>query len=368
MDEVRFTQPPDYHLSSRQMRHFLITLAAGAMLIAACTSGTAKKDALEIEAKRAALEISHRVMFKLANDSLEDGIRLTDSLIALQPHVPEHYMHRAVAYHLMGDTVARQRVFTHMHEMYDSIMHESPTYTNAFNRAFLTAMAGKATFADAMQEAGRYATNAQDSTQLNAMQEMLDEGFTANSVFQTIVDQTMYYNHANDEERRRMEQMLSRPADAEQIQPEQVVGELYRQLLPLYLADDMKAIQAFQNRPELYTQSWNQLRAKEDSIINRTGEMGATDWDLWIDAQDWDRDLALLDVRKCHSPSRKDVWVEASLQNCGDTMRVVLAMVKEDNQWRIDDFLSPSDGSLRSTRQLISLFVTEHEAAQSATR
>ena len=74
MDEVRLTQPPDYHLSSRQMRHFLITMAAGAMLIAACISGTAKKDAQEIEAKRAALEISHRVMFKLANDSLEDGI------------------------------------------------------------------------------------------------------------------------------------------------------------------------------------------------------------------------------------------------------------------------------------------------------
>lgn len=216
MDEVRFTQPTDYHLSSRQMRHFLITMAAGAMLIAACISGTAKKDAQEIEAERAALEISHRVMFKLANDSLEDGMRLIDSLIALRPHVPEWYMYRAMAYELMGDTVARQRVFLHMYEMYDSIMHVEPTANNAFNRALQAALAGKTTLNEALAEAEQYAKSPQDSITLAAMQEMAGEGFNADSFFHVGIEQmkTMY-NHAYDEERRQMDSLLQQKADAQ---------------------------------------------------------------------------------------------------------------------------------------------------------
>ncbi len=198
------------------MKLFITWLAVGVLLLVACMSGAQQKDAQEIEAKRAALRLSREVMFKLANDSIEDGMRLIDSLIALRPHVPEYYMHRAVAYHLMGDTVARQRVFLHMYEMYDSIMHVEPTANNAFNRALQAALAGKTTLNEAMAEAEQYAKSPQDSITLAAMQEMAGEGFTADSFFHFGIEQmkTMY-NHAYDEERRQMDSLLQQKADAQ---------------------------------------------------------------------------------------------------------------------------------------------------------
>lgn len=70
------------------------------------------------------------------------------------------------------------------------------------------------------------------------------------------------------------------------------------------------------------------------------GMVGFFEADYWIMGQDW-QDLSVSDV---HVTSMTDTTatVEMNLHNCGNVIAVRLPMVREDDAWKIDDFIDVS--------------------------
>ena len=70
-------------------------------------------------------------------------------------------------------------------------------------------------------------------------------------------------------------------------------------------------------------------------------DIGFFDGDHWIMGQDWDKDLAMrIDSVQVESRSRATCYI--TITNCGSSERVTLPLVKEEGEWRIDDFILPA--------------------------
>ena len=78
-----------------------------------------------------------------------------------------------------------------------------------------------------------------------------------------------------------------------------------------------------------------QLIAKANDISEQTGDV-VIDYDYWIAAQDWDKDLSFK-VLKATKKCGKKATATICIHNCGSDTNVNIALVYERGKWLIDD-------------------------------
>jgi len=67
-------------------------------------------------------------------------------------------------------------------------------------------------------------------------------------------------------------------------------------------------------------------------------EIGFHEYDHWIQAQDWDKDLSCSVDSLINENGDNSVWI--TITNCGTKKPLEVKLVKENDQWKIDDFVS----------------------------
>jgi len=67
-------------------------------------------------------------------------------------------------------------------------------------------------------------------------------------------------------------------------------------------------------------------------------EIGFHEYDHWIQAQDWDTDLSYSVDSLVEENGMTSVWI--TITNCGTKKPLEVRLVKENDQWKIDDFIS----------------------------
>ena len=90
------------------------------------------------------------------------------------------------------------------------------------------------------------------------------------------------------------------------------------------------------------SREWNSLvrQIAEIDSLYHTGELGFWEADYWIMGQDW-QNLSIDNVAVT-SLTDSTALVDLSLNNCHNVTLVRLAMVKEQEEWKIDDFIDVS--------------------------
>jgi Protein of unknown function (DUF3828) len=89
------------------------------------------------------------------------------------------------------------------------------------------------------------------------------------------------------------------------------------------------------------------LMIKDQKLAAKRGEVGALDFDPFVDAQDWDIsafDIAVADT----APGRAGATVKFT--NLGKPSTVLLDLVAVKNEWRIRDITWQTDGKQRTVR------------------
>lgn len=122
---------------------------------------------------------------------------------------------------------------------------------------------------------------------------------------------------------------------------EQRVRGIYDEVFGWYLAHVNVYSQNDTDHDKFYSKDYRQTISDVASVDAESEDIGFFDYDHWIQGQDWDKDLAMefdyveiQDVRHARAHIR--------ITNCGTQSPLVLAMVKEDGQWFIDDFITPA--------------------------
>ena len=121
---------------------------------------------------------------------------------------------------------------------------------------------------------------------------------------------------------------------------EKRVREIYDEVFGWYLAHvDDPCENDFNDKIFFSKDYWKIL---SDVICEDTEskEIRFFDYDHWIQAQDWDKDLAL------HIDSVKVIddhhaFVHTHITNCGSKSSLIIAMLYEEDTWYIDDFIRP---------------------------
>ncbi len=67
-------------------------------------------------------------------------------------------------------------------------------------------------------------------------------------------------------------------------------------------------------------------------------EIGFHEYDHWIQAQDWDKDLSCSVDSLINESGTTSVWI--TITNCGTKKPLEVKVVKENEQWKIDDFVT----------------------------
>ena len=121
---------------------------------------------------------------------------------------------------------------------------------------------------------------------------------------------------------------------------EKRVREIYDEVFGWYLAHvDDPCKNDFDDKKFFSKDYWKVLsdviRADTESE-----ELGFFDCDHWIQAQDWDKDLALhIDTVKLTDDHH--AFVHSHITNCGSKSSLIIAMIFEEGAWFIDDFIRP---------------------------
>lgn len=85
------------------------------------------------------------------------------------------------------------------------------------------------------------------------------------------------------------------------------------------------------------SQDWNSVKKKVLEYDATLDEVGFFEADYWVMGQDF-QDLSISDVEVINIQGNK-AQVEFNHHNFGSVTRVRLDMVKEDGEWKIDDFI-----------------------------
>lgn len=97
------------------------------------------------------------------------------------------------------------------------------------------------------------------------------------------------------------------------------------------------------NNDSLYCSAdWNRWIARVDSLNQLNGSIDILDVDHWIMGQDWG-ELSVSDI-KVFLLKGDSAAVEFQLHNLGNMINVVLDMVHEDGEWKIDNFTDITNG------------------------
>jgi hypothetical protein len=129
--------------------------------------------------------------------------------------------------------------------------------------------------------------------------------------------------------------------ETENRQVEERVKAIYADVVKAY-PDDLFELNE-ENRPDidldgLYcSEEWNRLVERVVEIDNAEPyDIGFFDADYWIMGQDW-QNLGISNV-KAQVTDANHAVVNLLLHNCGNKTPVKLTMVKEQGEWKIDDF------------------------------
>ena len=105
-------------------------------------------------------------------------------------------------------------------------------------------------------------------------------------------------------------------------------------------------LSTLENIDSLYCSAdWNAWVARVNDYDRKhedDGMMGFFDADYWIMGQDW-QDLSVSDI-KVFLLNGDSAAVELQLHNLGNNINVVLDMVHEEGEWKIDNFTDITNG------------------------
>ena len=136
------------------------------------------------------------------------------------------------------------------------------------------------------------------------------------------------------------------------------VCDTYNKANQMPLGEGMEMIGRRNFDREYCSAAWNKVRnqvTEKDSRLE--GEMGFFDFDYWIMGQDF-QDVSATDV-KVQQINGDKATVTLTLHNCGNATPLTLAMVYERDNWFIDDFLTPGEGSTDSLRDDMNAYLNE---------
>ena len=114
------------------------------------------------------------------------------------------------------------------------------------------------------------------------------------------------------------------------------VNEMYSHVFKWYIEHTNDTSSPQDNYDSLYfSTELKQLIAKANDISEQTGDV-VIDYDYWIAAQDWDKDLSFK-VLKATKKCGKKATATICIHNCGSDTNVNIALVYERGKWLIDD-------------------------------
>lgn len=124
----------------------------------------------------------------------------------------------------------------------------------------------------------------------------------------------------------------------------QRVNDIYTQVFDLYgKVSATSDLSSLENIDSLYcSDDWNRWIARVDSVNQQNGVIDILDVDHWIMGQDWG-ELTVSDI-KVFLLKGDSAAVEFQLHNLGNMINVVLDMVHEDGEWKIDNFTDITNG------------------------
>ena len=127
----------------------------------------------------------------------------------------------------------------------------------------------------------------------------------------------------------------------------QRVNDIYTQVFDLYgKASATSDLSSLENIDSLYCSAdWNEWVARVNDFDRQhedDGMMGFFDADYWIMGQDWG-ELSVSDI-KVFLLKGDSAAVEFQLHNLGNMVNVVLDMVHEEGEWKIDNFTDITNG------------------------
>ena len=124
----------------------------------------------------------------------------------------------------------------------------------------------------------------------------------------------------------------------------QRVNDIYTQVFDLYgKVSATSDLSSLENIDSLYcSDDWNRWIARVDSVNQQNGVIDILDVDHWIMGQDWG-ELSVSDI-KVFLLKGDSAAVEFQLHNLGNMINVVLDMVHEDGEWKIDNFTDITNG------------------------
>lgn len=124
----------------------------------------------------------------------------------------------------------------------------------------------------------------------------------------------------------------------------QRVNDIYTQVFDLYgKVSATSDLSSLENIDSLYcSDDWNRWIARVDSVNQQNGVIDILDVDHWIMGQDWGK-LSVSDI-KVFLLKGDSAAVEFQLHNLGNMINVVLDMVHEDGEWKIDNFTDITNG------------------------
>lgn len=124
----------------------------------------------------------------------------------------------------------------------------------------------------------------------------------------------------------------------------QRVNDIYTQVFDLYgKVSATSDLSSLENTDSLYCSAdWNRQIARVDSLNQLNGSIDILDVDHWIMGQDWG-ELSVSNI-KVFLLKGDSAAVEFQLHNLGNMINVVLDMVHEDGEWKIDNFTDITNG------------------------
>ena len=122
---------------------------------------------------------------------------------------------------------------------------------------------------------------------------------------------------------------------------EQCVKGIYDEVFGWYLAHVNVYNQNDTDHDKFYSKDYRQALSDVARVDAESEDIGFFDYDHWIQGQDWDKDLAMV-IDSVEMQDARHARAHIRITNCGTKSSLILAMVKEDGQWFIDDFITPS--------------------------
>lgn len=127
------------------------------------------------------------------------------------------------------------------------------------------------------------------------------------------------------------------------------VNAIYKEVFSLLGTNDYYSLESKYCSDEFWTllKECRLLEDEENLVI---------DWDLFLQAQDWDKPK--MEILSLEPGEKGTVTVNMVLKDLGEERDCRLVMIKENGEWRIDDFPYPTEeGGWMSVKQLIKDFV-----------